>query len=147
MKTTEETLAAFDPSLAGWRRRTLDGFVQLVGPLWCRCDEGEWKYGFLTDARHANPARVVHGGLLATLMDHALSAIAWESVGRLPCVTIQLDTQFISAVQPGSFIVARGRITRQGTLVFMRGTLSVEENKVATGSAILKIITTARAED
>lgn len=141
MKHMDRPLPPFDPSLAGWRQRTLDGFIQLVGPLWCRCDEGEWKYGLLTEAKHANSARVIHGGLLATLMDHALSAIAWEAAGRLPCVTIQLDTQFISAVRLGAFIVARGRVTRQSsTLVFMQGTLLVGENEVATGSAILKII-------
>lgn len=140
----EKTLRPFDPSLAGWRQHTLNGFIQLVGPLWSRRDEGERKYGLLTEAKHANPASVIHGGLLVTLMDHALSAIAWEAAGRLPCVTIQLDTHFLSAVQPGSFIVARGRITRRSsTLVFMQGTLSVEKDEVVTGNAILKIIKTA----
>jgi uncharacterized protein (TIGR00369 family) len=111
-----------------------------VGPLWSRRDEGEWKYGFLTDAKHASPAGVIHGGLLATLMDHALSAIAWEAAGRVPCVTVQLDTHFLSAVQQGSFIVARGRITRQSsTLIFMQGVLSVENEDVVTGNALLKI--------
>ena len=140
----EKTSTPFDPALAGWRQHTLDGFIQLAGPLWSRCDEGEWKYGLLTEAKHANPASVIHGGLLVTLMDHALSAIAWEAAGRLPCVTIQLDTHFLSAVQPGSFIVARGRITRRSsTLVFMQGALSVEKDEVVTGNAILKIIKTA----
>ncbi|OGA20210.1 MAG: hypothetical protein A3I01_16045 [Betaproteobacteria bacterium RIFCSPLOWO2_02_FULL_65_24] len=118
----------FDPLLAGWRQHTLSGFVQLVGPLWSRRDEGEWKYGFLTDAKHANPAGVIHGGLLTTLMDHALSAIAREAAGRLPCVTIQIDTHFTR---------------RSSTLVFMQGVLSVEKDDVVTGSAILKIIKTA----
>jgi acyl-coenzyme A thioesterase PaaI-like protein len=137
----EKSLTPADLSLAGWRQHSLDGFIQLAGPLWSKREEDEWKYGFLTEARHANPARVVHGGLLTTLMDHALSTIAWEAAGRLPCVTIQLDTHFISAVQPGSFVVARGRITRRSaTLVFMQGVLSVEKDEVVTASAILKII-------
>ena len=140
----ENTLTTFDPKLAGWRQHTLDGFIQLVGPLWSRCDEGEWKYGFLTEAKHANPARVIHGGLLVTLLDHALSAIAWEAAGRLPCVTIHLGTHLRAPLQPGSFIVTRGRITRQSsTLVFMHGALSVERDEVVTGNAILKIIKTA----
>jgi uncharacterized protein (TIGR00369 family) len=95
----------------------------------------------LTGARHVNPAGLVHGGLLATLMDHALSATAWEASGRLPCVTVQLDTQFIAAVQPGSFLVASSTITRQtASLIFMRGVLTVEARVVATGSAILKVV-------
>ena len=140
----EKPSPSFDLALAGWRQHALKGFVQLVGPLWSRRDEDEWKYGFLTEAKHANPAGVVHGGLLATLMDHALSAIAWEAAGRLPCVTVQLDTHFLAPVQPGSFIVARGRITRRSSsLVFMQGALSVEKHEVVTANAILKIVRSA----
>ena len=81
-----------DPSLDGWNPRSLDGFFGLVGPLWTRKEEGTWAYGFMAEPRHTNPAGVVHGGMLVTLIDHALSAIAWEANERRPCVTVQLDT-------------------------------------------------------
>ena len=79
----------------------------------------------LTNDYHAKAAKIVHGGLLLTLLDHALSAIAWETTGRLPCC----------------FVIASGRVTRQTrTLVFMHGALSVEDEDVLTGNAILKIV-------
>lgn len=131
-----DTLAA-----AGWRPRTLAGFAGLVGPLWTRQEDAGWAYGLLAGAQHTNPAGVVHGGLLTTLIDHALSAIAWEAMSRRACVTVQLDAQFLSGVRPGQFIEARGRVVRAASsLVFMQGALVVEGAEVLTASAVLKVL-------
>ena len=130
-----------DPSLSGWKSRSLEGFFGLVGPLWTRKEEGAWAYGFVAEKKHTNPAGIVHGGMLATLIDHALSAIAWEANDRHPCVTVQLDVQFLAAVQPGRLVEARGRIVRRtSSLVFMQGNLTVKSEEVATASAVLKVI-------
>lgn len=136
METTPESLSA-----AGWRQRTLPGFVGLIGPLWTRKEEPAWAYGLLATAGHLNPAGVVHGGLLTSLMDHALSAIAWEAVGRRACLTVQLDTHFIAAAAEGQFLEARGRVVRAtSSLVFMQGQVSAAGVDVITASAILKVV-------
>ncbi|MEF7617441.1 PaaI family thioesterase [Aquincola sp. MAHUQ-54] len=133
---TAETLAA-----AGWRQRQLPGFIGLVGPLWTRKEEAVWAYGLLAAVAHLNPAGVVHGGLLTSLMDHALSAIAWEAVGRRACLTVQLDTHFIASAREGQFLEARGRVVRAtSSLVFMQGQVSVAGADVVTASAILKVV-------
>lgn len=129
-----------DPVRHGWKARELGGFIGQVGPLWARREPDAWAYGILADDRHANPAGIVHGGLLTTLLDHAVSAIAWEANARKACVTVALDVHFVASARPGEFIEARGRIVRQAaTLVFMQGSLTVQERTVATASAILKI--------
>lgn len=134
-------MVSFDPASAGWRQRTLNGLIHTIGPLWTKQENSEWLYGLITDDRHTNPAGLIHGGTLTTLLDHAFSAIAWEAADRHPCVTIQLDTYFIDSVKPGSFVVARGRVTRKSaSLVFIQGGLSVMDHEVSTGNAILKII-------
>ncbi len=144
MKSQKETEG--DLQQAGWKQRTLGGFIQATGPLWTHRDGDGWQYGILTSASHANPAGMVHGGLLATLMDHALSAIAWEAVGRRPCVTVQLDTQFLCPVVPGAFLKATGNVVRATrSLVFMQGVLSVNDDVVLTGSAVLKVMTKEEA--
>lgn len=131
-----ETLVA-----EGWRERTLPGFVGLIGPLWTRREDAGWAYGLLTTEAHLNPAGVVHGGLSTSLIDHALSALAWEAVGRQPCVTVQLDTHFLAAVQAGQFIEARGRVVRAtSTLVFMQGGISVGGEPVLGASAVMKVL-------
>ncbi len=130
-----------DPARDGWKARTLEGFFGLVGPLWTRREEGAWAYGFLAEPKHANAAGIVHGGMLATLMDHALSAIAWEACERRPCLTVQLDMQYLSAVRPGKLVEARGRIVRRtSSLVFLQGELTAEGEAIAAASAILKVV-------
>lgn len=146
---TTESLAA-----EGWHRKTLPGFAGLIGPLWVRKEgvfnEGvrkeaqAWAYGLLATADHLNPAGVVHGGLLTALLDHGLSAIAWQALDRRACVTVQLDTHFLAPARAGQFLEVRGQLLRAtSSLVFMRGELSVAGNVVATGAAVLKVLAVA----
>ena len=129
-----------DPALEGWKPRTLPGFFDLVGPLWTKKDGESWAYGIVAADKHINPAGIVHGGMLATLLDHALSAIAWEANDRKPCITIALDVHFLAPARPGQFVAARGRIVRQASsLVFMQGNLTVEGDEIASAGAILKV--------
>lgn len=123
----------------GWRPRIVPGLIGLVGPLYTRQEAGGWAYALLPSTAHLNPAGLVHGGLLATLADHALSAIAWQASGRVPCVTVQLDTQFLAAAQAGQLLEARGRVLRAtGSLVFLQGAISVAGEEVLSASAIVK---------
>ncbi len=136
-----DTVTPSDPASRGWSTRSAGGFAGLVGPLWARREDDRWAYGLLTDPRHANPAGLVHGGLLTTLLDHALSAIAWQDAGRRPCVTVALDTQFVGAVRPGAFVEARGRVVRRtGSMSFVQGSLFVGDDEVATASAVMRIL-------
>jgi uncharacterized protein (TIGR00369 family) len=132
--------AVADPALEGWKPRTLPGFFDLVGPLWTKKEGDSWAYGIVAEDKHVNPVGIVHGGMLATLLDHALSAIAWEANDRKPCITIALDVHFLAPARPGQFVAARGRIVRQASsLVFMQGNLTVDGDEIATACAILKI--------
>lgn len=124
---------------AGWRERALAGYASRFGPLWARQEDAGWAYGVLPTAEHLNPAGAVHGGVFASLMDHVVSAIAWEALGRQPCVTVQLDTQFLQAAREGQFLEARAQVVRiAGSLVFMRGTVSHAGEALCQGSAVLR---------
>jgi uncharacterized protein (TIGR00369 family) len=109
-----------DPAHEGWKPRTPPGFIGLVGPLWTKRQGASWSYGILAEEKHTNPAGIVHGGLLTTLLDHALSTIAWEANERSSCITVALDVHFLAAARPGDLIAASGRIVRQtSSLIFM----------------------------
>ncbi|MGF6905399.1 uncharacterized protein (TIGR00369 family) [Paraburkholderia sp. GAS348] len=133
---------------AGWRLHTRKGFTGLVGPLWSRRDQdGGVTLGVITGDDHLNPGGFVHGGLLATLLDHVVSTLAWEAANRTPCVTIQLDTKYLTAVPSGSFVEARGSVIRQTReLVFAQGELRVGTDVAAAGTAVLKIVTHGRKQ-
>ena len=94
--------------------------------------------------QHLNPAGVVHGGMLTTLLDQVLSTAAWQVTGRQPCVTIQFDTQFLSPVKAGAFVEAHAKVIKKTReIVFTRGELIVSTACVATGGAVLKILRSA----
>lgn len=130
---------AGDAAAAGWRAHRLPGLMQTIGPLLTRQDERGWCYALeLTDA-HMNQAGIMHGGVCTALLDQALSTVAWQKAGRIACVTVQLDTQFLQPAKRGQLLIARATIVHEaGSLFFMTGTVDVETGPVATGQAILK---------
>lgn len=126
---------------AGWRQRALRGFADRMGPLWTRKEAEGWAYGILATPDHLNPGGFVHGGVLCALFDHVVSAVAWEAVGRRACVTVQLNTQFLTAAREGQFLEARGRVVRAtSTLVFVEGTLNCGDAELLRGSSVQKIM-------
>jgi uncharacterized protein (TIGR00369 family) len=140
--TSPETLEAL-----GWKARALPGFIGTAGPLWTRKENDTWRYGILCGRDHLNPAGVAHGGLLATLMDHAVSTVAWESCGRSACVTLQLDMHYLAPVREGQFVQVQAHLVhRAGSLVFMRAQACVDGMPVASAQAALKT-RGARGED
>jgi acyl-coenzyme A thioesterase PaaI-like protein len=129
-----------DPTAEGWTSRALPGFFGLVGPLWTKKEGEAWAYAFLAEEKHTNPAGIVHGGMLTTLLDHTLSVIAWEANERN--LASPWPSMFISRRGPPGrdLVAARGRIVRQtSSLVFTQGSITVQEQEIATASAILKI--------
>lgn len=126
---------------AGWRQRKLGRFADRLGPLWTRKEDEGWAYGVLPTEDHLNPAGFVHGGVLCSLFDHTVSAVAWEAAGRRPCVTVQLNTQFMAAAREGQFLAARGRIVRMtATLAFVEASISTGPDELLRGSSVLKIM-------
>jgi uncharacterized protein (TIGR00369 family) len=125
----------------GWKARELEGFIGIAGPLWTRRGDSGWRYGLLVEDRHLNPAGVMHGGALCTLLDHVISTVAWEACDRAPCVTLQLDSQFLAAVKAGQFIEASAAVEhRTRGMVFMRGRVEADGVAVLVGQAILRIV-------
>lgn len=143
----QEPTDAFDKlAAAGWRRvRSAGAFMSVAGPLWARREGEGWVYGVWSTGAHLNPAGAVHGGLLATLADHAISTVAWEAASRMPCVTVQLDTQFLAPVAAGVLVEARAQLVRRTSgLLFMRGLLQVAGQDVLVAQALMKVQSTAR---
>lgn len=134
---------AFDPASQGWKILKSKGFFAEVGPLWARRQGDSWEYGLLVEPRHENGVGVVHGGMLVTLLDQAVSLVAWAANEQQPCTTIHLDTHFVAPSVAGDFIVARGEVARKtSSLIFLRGTLSVNEKQIMYGQGIMKILRT-----
>ena len=124
-----------------WQPRLTNDFSHFVGPVLERLEDGKRIFAFQADARHANDRGVVHGGMLVTFADQAFGELVLDSIDRKLCATIQLNTQFIGAVQIGDFVEGRGEIVR-GTrsLIFLRGMLTVGDRAVAAVDGIWKVL-------
>jgi acyl-coenzyme A thioesterase PaaI-like protein len=132
---------SFDPSAHGWRLMRGAAMPAAIGFPWAKRSDDRWRYGLLTAPEHTNPQGVLHGGILMTFADHGLSMLAWEAAQRAPCTTIQLNTHFLAAVEPGDFVELNGDVTRATKgLVFVRGILSVGERDVAAVDGIWRVL-------
>ncbi|MGX9966740.1 PaaI family thioesterase [Roseomonas sp. F4] len=128
----------FDPAQHGWTLRTPSGLPAVVDPLWVKGDE----YGFQARADHANGRGVIHGGILATFMDHSLGLMVRKAIGGgMNLATIQLDLHYLAAAMPGQFLVGSGEITRQTrSVVFVRGLLKAGDTSVVAATGVWKIL-------
>jgi acyl-coenzyme A thioesterase PaaI-like protein len=118
----------------------MKGIPASLGALWTRRDGSGWRYAVQLDQSHANAQGFVHGGVLMTFADHALSLMVWEASGRALCSTIHLDSHFLSAVRPPAFVELDGRILKQGrNLAFLRGVLRVDGVDVMEASGVWSI--------
>jgi uncharacterized protein (TIGR00369 family) len=148
MQESQQTVTAEQLRAEGWKPYTLPGHMGQLGPLWIRkgTDEQPWRFGLQAQAQHLNPQGMVHGGVTLSLLDQAVSTVAWEMSGRTPCVTVQLDTQFIAAVKAGDFaVVSVYPAQRTSSLVFARAELHVGTGLAASAQAILKLLRPAAA--
>jgi acyl-coenzyme A thioesterase PaaI-like protein len=136
---------SFDPASQGWRLMRGGAMPAGIGFPWAKRSGDHWRYGLLTTAEHANPQGVLHGGILMTFADHGLSMLAWEAAQRAPCTTIQLNTHFLAAVDPGAFVELSGEVTRATKgLVFVRGILSSGDRDVAAIDGIWRVLRAAQ---
>jgi acyl-coenzyme A thioesterase PaaI-like protein len=132
--------AAASGTPADWTRREMKGIPASLGALWTRRDGDSWRYAIQLDKSHANAQGAVHGGVLMTFMDHALSLMIWEASGRALCSTVHLDSHFLKAVRPPAFVELDGQILRQGkSLAFLRGVLRVDGTDVMEGTGVWSI--------
>ncbi len=122
-----------------WQIVTDEGFIGLIGPFYRRDTATGPQFRFPTDTRHHNLRGVLQGGALMTFADRVMGTTARALTQAQRTATVQLNVQFIDAVQIGEVVETAPvmlRATRQ--LVFMATTLTVGERTVATANGIWK---------
>lgn len=87
---------------------------------------------------HQGWAGVVHGGLLATVLDETMARLLWEK--EINAITGRLEVRYHKPVQVGDTVEVRGRITRQRPPIVMTAAEAVgnDGSVVAEATAISK---------
>ena len=105
-------------------------FLQSQGVELVHWAPGEAEFHMPIQARHLNRQGMLHGGLVATLLDAACGYAglhAGEGEEEVHGVTVMLNIAYLSAAREGS-VVARGRVSRSGrSLYFAEASLMSKE--------------------
>jgi len=116
-------------------------YPEKIGPLYFKREGANYSYGFLADETHANFNGIIHGGMLMSFLDEALGQIVWRLVGKKRCAIISLNCDFIAAARPGDWIEIKADISKRGlSVVFIRGELLVDGNRILTADGIWKVM-------
>lgn len=127
-----------------WREHSPVGLMTTLGPLLSKKQDDGWLYGLSVRDAHLNPAGVVHGGMISTLMDHVFSAVCWTATEKRPCVTVQLNINFLKPAHKGDLLVVTSKITHKTrSLIFVSGDVAVSGQTIATGQGVLKALDSA----
>jgi acyl-coenzyme A thioesterase 13 len=92
--------------------------MDLIGGELDSWEEGRAVMLIKLEERHMNPGGVLHGGVLATLMDEATAhAIATVRGLESPLATVDMNVSFLSAARPGDELQCEARTLRVGSAV------------------------------
>ena len=135
-----------DPDNPGWRHWNLkdptlfNGVV--MGPMIVRHDDdGKARLRMFPERRHENLQGIIHGAATLSLIDISLFVTMHlcGSGNDGPGVTLELSTQFVGGGDPARPLDAVTEIVREtGKLVFVRGTVEQESDRVAAFSGIVR---------
>ena len=118
------------------------GFNLFAGPFYRLADAGEVRrFAFIALDKHMNYSGTVHGGLLMTFADIAMSRTSRLSTGARSCSTVALNCDFAGPGRLGDLIEIRVSVTKATrTLVFLSGQLSAGDRAVMTATGLWRIV-------
>ena len=127
---------------AGWTFGQAKGFTGHLGPLWVRATDEARAVGMLVEDYHCNNnLGTIHGGAVMTLADIGLGYGVAAILDGFGCVTVSLQTQFVSVAHIGDFVVCQSEIIRRSKhLVFVRGLITAGDTTVASAEGIWKVL-------
>jgi len=125
-----------------------NGFIDLIGPLYCRRVDGAELFGMRVEPRHCNTLHIAHGGLLATFADVVVSRAA--AVARNEscyAVTVSLNTDFIAGAPLDSWIEGRASVGKAGnSIAFVSCEVFAGETLCLRASGVMKYLPRVRGE-
>ncbi len=121
---------------------SLRGFNLHAGPFYRLPDDGAVRrFAFIALEKHMNAAGTVHGGLLMTFADIAMSRTSRLASGAQSCSTVSLSCDFAGAGRLGDLIEIRVHVTRQTrTLVFLSSQMTAQERVLMGAQGLWKIV-------
>ena len=121
----------------------MGGFIGVNGPLYLKHEGDLVQLGFRVEARHTNPMRICHGGMMASFCDMLLPISVHRKsreIGMrfLPTISLQID--YLAPSPLGAWVQGEAQVLRTTrSLVFAQGLVEADGTPVARVSGIFKI--------
>jgi uncharacterized protein (TIGR00369 family) len=117
------------------------GYNHQIGPFYHLPEQdGLHRYCFRVAPHHMNAAGTVHGGMLMSLADIAMSRAARVGTDAGNSSTVSLSCDFVSPGRLGDLIEAHVRVTRRTrTIVFLVADIVTDGRILLTASGVWKI--------
>lgn len=140
-----------DPALEPAVRKRFGSskFAQWMGLTLVTLGEGTSEVRLDLEPHHFNPGGIVHGGVIATLLDGCIGLALRTELGMdKDHVTTNLTVQYLSAMRSGA-LIGRGRAVRVGDRVSHgEAELTSEQGRlIAKGSATFLVIPARRRDE
>lgn len=118
------------------------GFNRHIGPLY-RLPDAEGaaaRFAFIAAEKHMNSAGSVHGGMLMSFVDVAMSRTSRLVSGAPRCSTVSLTADFVGPARLGELIEARTKVTRRSrSLVFLTAEITAGDRAILIAQGLWKI--------
>ena len=118
-------------------------FTELLGVEFTNWQENEAELRIKVVAHHLNRADVVHGGVIAAMLDNAATFCAlWcpDPTRKRQCVTLSLNCNFVGQAVLGDTLIATGRVSGGGRKIkFVKAELHNQNGDlIGMGEAVIR---------
>jgi uncharacterized protein (TIGR00369 family) len=116
-------------------------FFDLIGPVYTRTGESGILLGLRARRDHCNARGLVHGAILAALLDVVCGRNCSARAPSTPrMLTVSLTVDYVATAQDGDWLEASATVTRAGRrLAFADGLIEVAGKPVAKASAVFAV--------
>ena len=120
------------------------GYNRFVGPFYRLPDAeggGVRRFAFVVAEKHMNAAGSVHGGMLMSFADFAMSQSARHGTQATGGSTVSLNCDFVGPGRLNDVIEARVRVTRRArTMVFLSGEFAAGDRLILVATGLWKLV-------
>lgn len=113
-------------------------FGRWLNPIVRVASEGYLELEFLVRDDMTNPAGIIHGGVIASMLDETIGIMMYCLPQESFRPSINLITDFLSPAKPGDKLLVKAKVTKQGKNLLhgMAQMYRLEDQRIiATGSA------------
>lgn len=106
-------------------------------------EEGKIEIQFTVEKYMLNPIGILHGGIMATMLDEVMGAACFTLGRPVGYATINMNLDYLNPAKVGEKVIAKGTIVRAGKTVIHAEAILVNEDEKILAKATSNLIGTS----